>query len=177
MIYLQDASKLFTFMPSVKITTIVILFIMVTSLILLSSFQSGFCFLDVPIVEGARCSAGKEVCFLPGTGVRSLCCMTVPTTLRSSTLSGLVEWATVLCGTPDCLSKVWHITCRVDTLRAARWSEASVRLGPIFCIMCLTSRFTCSLYRSREMFLPIPPLELTNLCHTTWCAAFETAWP
>ena len=116
MIFLQDASKLFTFMPNVKFTTIVILFIMVTSLILkvfyFLLFNPGFCFLDVPLVEGVKMQCWKGS-VLPS---RNWCEEFV---LHDSAYhfediypvwSGGMGNSAV--GTSDCLSKVWHIMCR-----------------------------------------------------------------
>ena len=56
-----------------------------------------------------------------------------------------------------------------ETHLTALCRDFSVRLEPIFCIISLTSLFTCSLYRSQGIFIPKPPLVLTNLCHMIWC--------
>lgn len=54
MIYSQDASKLFTFMPNVKITTIVTVTSVILKVLYFLLFYPVSGFLDVPLVEGVK---------------------------------------------------------------------------------------------------------------------------
>ena len=111
----------------------------------------------------------KHEWFLPVFTCSASILRTTDATWPTSCSSLFLEWALVPMGTLDCLSKASDISCNAVTDLAARITDCSVRLGPIFFTISLNNLFMCSLCKSQGMFLPNPPCVLMKRFHFSWC--------